>query len=360
MIKEPIRLPGWQSGSYCGHTSSWLPKRYFSPFGVSNQTITPQTNFIFKPSITGWCSWHWFGFNINEEIILNQARLIARNRDIYPLDYILIDDGWCRLGDWLEPNRRKFPHGMKWLATEIKKLGLKPGIWIAPFFSEFASMLFRNRPELFIRGAKGRIIEGTKVGFFDFLNPLKRGILDLCNNNVQIYLKEVIDNIVEWGFELIKLDFLYANHFNPKFKNSEEPDRLLREFLLSIRNSYPQMYTLACGCPLKPALSAVDALRISDDINVPQLKYLWPFNSLIFSLRLKQLESNLDYRVTLSKFVNLDPDAFLCHKGHGLQPSQIVRLQNLVKQAGGLKFLGDDLTKLNKKEIEKFIKPLFN
>lgn len=358
-MKNAIKVSGWQSWSYPGHISRGLPKRYFSPFGESEFSFTPETTNI-KPPITGWCSWHWFGLNISQDIILEQARFIAKNKNLFSIDYILIDAGWCKLGDWLKPNSKKFPLGMKWLATEIKKLGLRPGIWIAPFFAEFSSKLFHAHPEWFIRDTRGKIVEGTKVGPLDFLMPLKRGVLDLSNEQVQLYLRGVIDELADWGYELFKLDFLYANHYNLKFQSSIKPDELLHDFLFTIRSSYPQIFTIACGSPLKPALSVVDAVRISDDINFPQLKYIWPFSSLVASQRLNQLESNLKYRFALSRAVNLDPDAFICHPAHGLSQSQVIRLQNLIKKSNGLKFIGDDVTKLKTKDIEKFIKPLFS
>lgn len=357
-MKKAINVAGWQSWSYPGHRSRGLPKRYFSPFGQDKFVFTPK-KITRKRAITGWCSWHWFGSNINQDIILNQAKFIAKNRRTFPVEYILVDDGWCKWGDWLEPDTKKFPLGMKHLAQDIKKLGLKPGIWIAPFLAAFSSHLFHRYPEWFTRDSHGNIVEGTKVGPLDFMIPSKRGILDLRNPKVQTYLKKVIDSLEDWGYQLVKLDFLYAGHYNPTFLTSEKPDQLLNDFLRSIKRSHPNIYTIACGSPLKSAISAVDAIRISDDINFPQLKYIWPFNSYITSQRLNQLEANLKHRSILSRVVHLDLDAFICHRAHGISSKQILRLQEIIKNSHGPKFLGDDLTKLTKQEVEKFIKPLF-
>ena len=350
-----INLIGWQSWSDCNSPNRKLPLRYSSPFGQNVITVPfhkiPTVNH--KPPPRGWCSWHWFGNNISENTILDQARFIAQNKKQFPLEYILIDSGWCTWGDWLTPNSKKFPHNPKWLVKEIHKLGLKAGIWFAPLLATSTSDLYRKYPTWFIPN-----LEATKVSPLDVLIYPKRHVLDLQNPKVTKYLNSVVDYLSDCGFELFKLDFLYAGHFNPEFKTSAVPDNLLQT-LLSTVHCHPSIYTIACGCPLAPAVGMVDAMRISDDINIPQLKYLWPVNHLIHTSRLNQLTLNLKLRQQTKVLWNLDPDAFICHPAHGLTPAQVLHLQSLIKSASGPIFLGDNLKLLSANQIDKFIYPLF-
>ena len=70
--------------------------------------------------------------HITEDEVLRNAEFAARYLKPYGLETIQIDEGYQRFhGDW-EGNER-FPHGMKWLAERIKSLGLKPGLWLAPY-----------------------------------------------------------------------------------------------------------------------------------------------------------------------------------------------------------------------------------
>jgi alpha-galactosidase len=359
MVKDNIRLSGWQSWSKCG--SSPLIKllaNRFSPFGNDTDTAVADNQIFHKPPVTGWCSWYAFGWNISEEKILTQAKWIVGHREEAPLEHVLIDDGWACWGDWLSPARAKFPCGMKSVAQEIKNLGLRPGLWLAPFLVHPKSVLAKQHPEYLAKDKKEKFVDG--LAFHRLFSPIKRWILDIQKQEARAYVEKVLKVVIEeWGFELLKLDFLYAQHFNPEYDSSQMPDSLLGEFLDSIKNMYPQIYTIACGCPLKPAIGKVEAMRISADIIIPQLRNIPFINHWLHSQRLCQLKINLEQRFSTRVFWNLDPDVFVCDKSTGLTKKQVYELLRLIKKAQGLKFLGDDLTKLSKEQIDSFIIPLF-
>ena len=49
--------------------------------------------------VFGWCSWHYRFFDIDEEVVLKNAKFVASRRDIFPVvpggfEYIQIDYGW--------------------------------------------------------------------------------------------------------------------------------------------------------------------------------------------------------------------------------------------------------------------------
>ena len=96
--------------------------RYYRPIDKS----------VFAAPPSGWCSWYFYFNEISEAEIRSNARWLAENLKEFGLQYVQIDDGWQGAGrgmnanrDWTTINDR-FPSGMKTLAADIKKLGLKP------------------------------------------------------------------------------------------------------------------------------------------------------------------------------------------------------------------------------------------
>ena len=88
----------------------------------------------FRPPTMGWSSWNTFALNINEEVILGQAEAMVKTglaRAGY--EYVNIDDGYFLPHDKetraLGVRQDRFPHGMRYVADEIHKLGLKAGIY---------------------------------------------------------------------------------------------------------------------------------------------------------------------------------------------------------------------------------------
>ena len=81
----------------------------------------------------------------------NVAGLAELKRQGYPLEYVVIDDGFCEHNsDWLKPNER-FPHGMAWLCEQIREAGLKPGLWLAPYIINANAKTAKEHPEWMMR-----------------------------------------------------------------------------------------------------------------------------------------------------------------------------------------------------------------
>ena len=340
---KKYNIPGWQSWSPYKTPFFKFPSYLYSPHGVDHWLIEKKNNQ--KQSIKGWCSWYAYGENINEEKILQNAIKIKDFFSNSNEKYVLIDDGWTKCGDWKISSATKLPKGMKNLSQKIKNMGLKPGLWIAPFWVDPKSNFANKHPEWIVKTK--RFVEGFpilpfSIPFFKFIY-----IVDMENPKVISYLKSCIKVIVEdWGFELIKLDFLNSIYFNPKYKSPEVPDKILNEFLTWIRKTYPSVYTIGCGCPLGPAAGAVDAMRISADIVNPYLQNIWPINIFFNSRRLSLLERNLKYRKHFSKIWHIDPDVLVSSKSNGFSMKQVDKLYKLITRAKGVFFLGDDLTKI--------------
>ncbi|KAH9817917.1 family 27 glycoside hydrolase [Melampsora americana] len=100
---------------------------------LSLKQVSLLDNGFASPAM-GWNTWNKYGCSINEDLILKAAQAIkTHGLDELGYNYINIDD--C----WQAPNRapndipladpKKFPRGIKDLADEIHKMGLKVGIY---------------------------------------------------------------------------------------------------------------------------------------------------------------------------------------------------------------------------------------
>lgn len=350
-MNKQINIPGWQSWSPTRKRFIKIPAYFYSPHKINSWDLFPTHRL--KKTITGWCSWYAYGANIDEKRIIFNVDSLESNFG-NKFEYVLIDDGWCKHGDWNNCYQDRFPSGMKKLASNIKKKGLKSGIWLAPFWIHPKSQIAQTNPE-YVMKFKGYPVEG-----YPLLNLPKwfnyRNVLDIENPKAYKHLQRLITTIVEdWGYELLKLDFLYSIYFNPRYKSTNTPDHLLGKFLKWIRDKYPHIYIIGCGCPLGPAAGLVDAMRISSDTIFPFLDNIWPINYIANTSRINQLEQNLEDRKDFQKIWNIDPDAFVARNQTGLSFTQVKRLYELIKNSDGLLFLGDELNTQNVKIIKSLI-----
>ncbi|MBI2931267.1 MAG: hypothetical protein HYY16_06420 [Planctomycetes bacterium] len=122
------------------------------------------------------------------------------------LEYVEIDLGYPSLSDDPWETNERFPHGHRWLTEQIRCMGLKPGLCIAPWTVPRVSEPFR-RGWVF-KGDDGAPqpmnmdYPGERWGETYCLDP---SIPDAC-----AWLKELGRRISqEWGYEYVKLDHLW-------------------------------------------------------------------------------------------------------------------------------------------------------
>lgn len=103
-----------------------------------NQNSTAEVNSLQLAPIPpmGWNSWNKFGGNINEDLIKEIAdAMVASGMKDAGYEYINIDDGWMApqrdANGNLQPDPKKFPHGIKAIADYVHSKGLKLGIYVS-------------------------------------------------------------------------------------------------------------------------------------------------------------------------------------------------------------------------------------
>ncbi len=307
---------------------------YFSEIGLPRD---------YSPRVTGWCSWYNYYTRISEADINHNLRELSRRE--LPLDYFQIDDGWqIATGDWLECNA-KFPSGMKKLADTIGEYGFQPGLWLAPFICDRRSRVYRENPGWLLRDRRGRPV---KAGY----NPNWSGwfyALDFYAPGFQDYLGQVLKTLQDdWGYRLLKLDFLYAAALLPR--QGKARSAVMIEAMDFIRAQTKKSKILGCGVPLGPAMGRVDYCRIGSDVGP-----FWDLPMKGFSYR-ERISTGNSLKSTIGRhhldrlvFRN-DPDVFILRDGtpgvnlNRLTDQQRRTLFFLNQLLGGLIFFSDDLS----------------
>lgn len=255
-----------------------------------------------KP-MSGYTSWYNHYQNISEKIIeqnLDGILSLSPKPDIFQ-----IDDGYqTAVGDWLSIDADKFPNGLKPVSDKIKESGFIPGLWLAPFVCETKSDIFNNHKDWLLKDKEGNFVKAGSnwSGFY---------ALDFYNDDVRNYIKKCFRTILDdWGFELVKLDFLYAVCLIPYNKKSR--GQIMCEAMDFLRECVGDKMILGCGVPLAPCFGKVDFCRIGCDIGLD-----FDDNFIMRRMHRERVSTknamyNSIYRRQLDKraFLN-DPDVFL-------------------------------------------------
>ena len=298
---------------------------WFSAMG-----IRPRTN----RRLAGYSSWYNRYQDINHTAI--RSDLAGCKALFQPGDLFQVDDGWEPfVGDWLEPDSAKFPGGMKAVADEIHGAGFLAGVWLAPFVCETRSALYREHPDWLLK-ADGRPWKcgGNWSGFY---------ALDIDVPEVRDHLRRVFDRVLnQWGFDLVKLDFLYgAAPFGTGMES--RGGRMIRAMEL-LRQWCGDKLILGCGVPVMPAFGLVDYCRVSCDVGLDwdDIWYMRLFHRERVST--KQAVGNTVFRRQLNGRAYLsDPDVFfLRDENVKLTPEQKDKLARVNALLGGVLLTSDN------------------
>jgi hypothetical protein len=160
-----------------------------------------------EDNMLGWWSWTASYMKITEGNTFTNALWQAERLKSLGYDWFHFDFGYgFARSDYTTPNASKFPHGMRSLTQRIQQLGLKIGIWTAPFEVGERSSVYENHKDWLVRNAKGDPIPITT----DEEIPTERVfVLDTTHPGAQEFLRQTYRTLVrEWGVKYIKLDFM--------------------------------------------------------------------------------------------------------------------------------------------------------
>ena len=240
------------------------------------------------PLLTGWCSWYHYYQNIDEKSLRTNFTQLTALRKTCPTNVSVVDDGYMTAwGDWnsLKPGKFSSTNSMKAVADGIREEQMRPGIWLAPFTCDKHSKHVQQHPDWIIRNHQGIPANSSNCGKFFYG-------LDATNPQVLQYVYDCIRRaVVDWGYNVLKIDFLYAACLegNGKYDLSMSRAEAMHLALHTIRSAAgPNTFLIGCGCPLGSGVGYVDGMRISADTGptwYPSFPLPWWDHGTLPSLR---------------------------------------------------------------------------
>jgi alpha-galactosidase len=301
-----------------------------------------------KPAPMTFCSWSAWYRQVNEKNILETARFVSKHLRGSGYRVIQVDGiGWpAARGNYTHANRKNFPRGIRWLSSEIRKIGLDFGIWAAPFEVSENAPVCRTHPDWLLRDSDGRPVAGRDLpgdrGYvLDNTHPLAREFL---HNQFRVIQKE-------FGCTYFKLDFLDAAiREGKRFNRNLTPLEAMRDGLRVIREAVGDTaYLVAAGAPPWAVAGLVDACRAGFDITHDWRHVKFAAGDIAACYYLH------------NRFFTLDPDALVAAPYGHPQEASIYRNDGsrfttdeartwitVAALTGGLLQLGDDLLLLRR------------
>lgn len=321
--------------------SRWVP--YYAPIDRKRCPKPP----------TGWMSWNTYFDKATAEDNLAEARLGKRYFQPFGMEFWSIES-WQGNSDALpvsgfynmnlEVNEKQFPLGMKKLADDIRSLGFRPGIWLAPYGTGNEDFYNQHR-DWFLHDADGNPIASWNG----------RYTLDPTHPDALKNLRRICDTAAhEWGYEFFKIDGMsgsgpgYMAHLyerpevRARFHDPSVPNPFERTVQILREGIGPDRVFLACqGHFTGPEAAYADAARTGADIVGANQPVHW------------EGVLNQAARTINQIFVNnivffTDPDTLLV----GDLPTEQARVSAvIVSLPGQMMFSGDKLAALEPEKI---------
>ena len=243
---------------------------YQRQFCIPYKPINKHSTFSAPP--VGWMTWYAVKFGASERTVLENARWQAENLARYGANCIWVDWEWYHSSmkgeepegvDIFHPRLDAYPHGLAYVAQEIRQLGLVPALWICPTID--------TNPNEFLRENPDAILDATP-------RWCGRYVLDPTHPKVKSeFIPNVFNTIRKWGYDAIKwdADYVALTVYDQRHDDFHDPavasSEALRELYRSARATVgDDCFMLACIGPnqrdLPLCLDFFDAARIGNDI----------------------------------------------------------------------------------------------
>lgn len=296
----------------------------------ANMGISPPTNNRYT---YGYTTWYNYYTNINLDIVRQDLAALEQHGGF---EIFQIDDGYqTAVGDWFSLNQQKFPCEMRDLAEMIHGKNLKAGLWLAPFAAQSSSQLFKNHPDWFVKDKNGKPYPaGPNWNTFY--------ALDIYHPQVVSYLEILFDTVLQqWGFDMVKLDFLYAAAVLPHHNKTR--GEIMYDAMELVRRLTGDKLLLACGVPMMPAFGNADFCRIGADVSL-SWKRSW-FDGRENASTPNAVDAAVFRRHLNGRAFQNDPDVFLLRDKNmhmDMQKRKIIATVNAL--CGNLLFCSDNVS----------------
>ncbi len=252
----------------------------------------------FKTPPVGWMTWYSVQFKANEQIVLENAKLLStifgKHSDKLCLwvDWEWNHKAFDGLGeegvDTFTPRKEAYPNGLAHVAEEIEKLGLIPALWIGATNDGQQNHLLKKHPEWLLAHMP------MWCGQW-WVDPSHPGV-------AEEYIPAIFKQVLKWGFKTIKWDcfpptFSICDSFHSKFHNPAlSTDAAMRNLVKSARKTIgSDVYMLCCSGNTERditfAMDQFSAARIGGDIfgwsefianSVERVFRFYPWHNVVF------------------------------------------------------------------------------
>lgn len=341
-------LAGWTE---TGREGSWvlIEGEELAVFSRYRELLASRYGVLEDDPGTVWSSWYSLYENISrstlDQIIVELPGL--------GFDTFQIDDGWERaVGDWQAND--KFPEGMADAARAAKALGLRPGLWLAPFIVLPASEAFEKHRGMLLRDRAGELVPaGANWGSTYFTYDYTRG-------DAHDLLAELIETAVStWGFTYLKLDFLQAAAVAGAHSRDMDREAVYRGAIATIREAAGEStYLLGSGALMMPSLGILNAVRTGPDVAPMWTNYATddPSDALAYNALRNGVE-----RLWMRHLIGIDPDVVFARGARNLltvEQNQWLRDSAVLS---GFRAVSDPpgwLTEDEKEALRRYLGPL--
>jgi alpha-galactosidase len=146
-------------------------------------------------------TWRPFRTNISDSLIRQTADALEGSAT----DILILDDGWDTHYNDFNPDKNKFPNGLKPVCDYIRSKNMRPGLWIPIQIVKRKSRVFIEHPEWTVRGKNGEPVNLHASEQDDNVS------MSLCTPYYNYLLNNVVKTVRENGIAYVKLDLAIAN-----------------------------------------------------------------------------------------------------------------------------------------------------
>ncbi|MFC9325731.1 alpha-galactosidase [Kitasatospora sp. NPDC057015] len=186
--RTPVSVGLYSAGGFGGASRAW--------HAYVRAHVLPRPDEL-RPVL--YNSWEATGFDVDEQ----GQRDLARRAAALGVELFVMDDGWfgarkddsAGLGDWT-PAPDRFPDGLAPLAAEVRRLGMRFGLWVEPEMVNPDSDLYRAHPDW--------VLNETGRPRTELRNQL---VLDFARPEVAAWAHDRLDRLVrDHGVDHLKWD----------------------------------------------------------------------------------------------------------------------------------------------------------
>ncbi len=218
-------------------------------------------NTTFKKPPVGWMTWYSVKFTACEEKVLKNAEWMSKNLKDYGADCVWVDWEWCHKNmsgsrddgcDCFNPDKEKYPNGLKFVSDKIREFGLTPCLWMGLVCDSSKNEFMQKRPE---------------TVYLDYPMWPGRYYFDLTHPKyLNEFLPMALSKLSEWGYDAVKCDviptaMILAETYRHKLYNKTLTTKeIYRNVVKKIRSILgDDVYMLSCA-----ACSDMDVLWGAD------------------------------------------------------------------------------------------------